>query len=201
MFAGLLVATLAGALFEVTRSFAILRIETKANASLQMAVFDRVLRLPLAFFRNYSAGDLAERANGINALRQALGGATLGVLLSGIVSLGNFVLLFYYSSYLALIATGILILNVAVTGYCSYRSMRYIRKLQDVAGKLSGLVLQLLTGIAKLRVSGAESRAFFRCGPRATASRNGSPLGRGDSKTFSKYSTVLSPLHRRWPFF
>jgi NHLM bacteriocin system ABC transporter ATP-binding protein len=160
MFAGLLVATLAGALFEVTRSFAILRIETKANASLQMAVFDRVLRLPLAFFRNYSAGDLAERANGINALRQALGGATLGVLLSGIVSLGNFVLLFYYSSYLALIATGILILNVAVTGYCSYRSMRYIRKLQDVAGKLSGLVLQLLTGIAKLRVSGAESRVF-----------------------------------------
>lgn len=160
MFAGLLVATLAGALFELTRSFAMLRIETKANASLQMAVFDRVLRLPLGFFRGYSAGDLAARAGGINALRQALGGATLGAILSGLVSLGNFVLLFYYSSSLALVASAILVLNVVATGSFAYLSMQHYRKLQDVAGKLSGLVLQLLSGISKLRVSGAESRVF-----------------------------------------
>jgi len=160
LFAGLLVAALAGSLFELTRSFAMLRIETKANASLQMAVFDRVLRLPLGFFRDYSAGDLAARTGGINALRQALGGATLGVILSGLVSLGNFVLLFYYSSELALVASVILILNVVATASFAYFSMQHYRKLQDVAGKLSGLVLQLLTGIAKLRVSGAESRVF-----------------------------------------
>ena len=160
MFVGLLVATLAGALFELTRSFALLRMETKANASLQMAIVDRLLRLPLRFFRQFSAGDLAERVGGINEIRQIIGGAMLTSIMTALVSLGNFALLFYYSAKLALLATGILILNVAVTAVFAYFSVYYLRQLKTVAGKLSGFVFQLLNGIGKLRVSGAESRAF-----------------------------------------
>jgi ABC-type bacteriocin/lantibiotic exporter with double-glycine peptidase domain len=36
------------------------------------------------------------------------------------------------------------------------------RRVVEVEGRISGLVLQLLAGIAKLRVTGAESRAFSR---------------------------------------
>ena len=160
LFVVLVVASLAGALFELTRGFAVLRMESKANASLQMAVFDRVLRLPLSFFRDYSAGDLAQRTGGVNAVRQALGGATMTAILGGLVSMGNLVVLFYYSASLALVACGILLLNVVVTGTLLCYTLRFERQLQKVQGKLSGLVFQLLNGIAKLRVSGAEMRAF-----------------------------------------
>jgi ABC-type bacteriocin/lantibiotic exporter with double-glycine peptidase domain len=68
--------------------------------------------------------------------------------------------LFYYSASLALVACAILLLNVVVTGTLLCYTLRFERQLQKVQGKLSGLVFQLLNGIAKLRVSGAEMRAF-----------------------------------------
>jgi ABC-type bacteriocin/lantibiotic exporter with double-glycine peptidase domain len=41
-----------------------------------------------------------------------------------------------------------------------YLQLRYQRRETEMVGKVSSLVLQLLTGIAKLRVAGAEMRAF-----------------------------------------
>jgi ATP-binding cassette subfamily C protein len=41
-----------------------------------------------------------------------------------------------------------------------YFQVRYGRILGDIEGRISGLVLQLVTGIAKFRVAGAEARAF-----------------------------------------
>src|SRR5262249_17947665 len=58
------------ALFQVTRNIAILRIEGKLDASIQAAVFDRLLDLPTTFFRRYSAGDLGNRTLGIGTIRQ-----------------------------------------------------------------------------------------------------------------------------------
>ncbi len=55
------------------------------GAATQAAVWDRLLRLPVSFFRDYSAGDLATRSLGIDAVRQALTGSTLDGILSGVV--------------------------------------------------------------------------------------------------------------------
>ena len=63
-------------LFEVTRQFGVLRIETKLDARVQAAVWDRLLSLPAPFFRDYTA-DLAVRAMGINTIRQMIAGATI----------------------------------------------------------------------------------------------------------------------------
>jgi ABC-type bacteriocin/lantibiotic exporter with double-glycine peptidase domain len=42
--------------FNLTRSFAVLRLEGKMDASTQAAVWDRTISLPVPFFRNYTAG-------------------------------------------------------------------------------------------------------------------------------------------------
>src|SRR6185369_10990167 len=64
----LLVAALGGAVFQLTRSIAVLRISGKADSSVQAAVWDRLLSLPVTFFRRYTVGDLANRSLGINAI-------------------------------------------------------------------------------------------------------------------------------------
>ncbi len=70
-------------------------------------VWDRLLSLPLPFFRRYSAGDLASRAAGIGGIREVLGRARrCRLLLGGVFSLWNFALLFYIDPRLALAATG-----------------------------------------------------------------------------------------------
>ena len=157
---GLVVAAISAMLFEMTRQFAVLRIETKLDSGVQAAVWDRLLSLPTPFFRDYSAGDLAVRAMGINTIRQMVTGATLSSLLSSTFSVFSFAVIFYYNVQLGLIAAlmAAIIIGVSVAG--GYLQLRYERRETEMLGKVSSLVLQLLTGIAKLRVAGAEMRAF-----------------------------------------
>ncbi|NJD19635.1 MAG: NHLP bacteriocin export ABC transporter permease/ATPase subunit, partial [Gemmatimonadetes bacterium] len=162
VFVALAVAALASAAFEITRAFAITRLHTRVSSEMQLAVYHRLVRLPLPFFRHFSAGDLGTRASGISAIGNTLSGATISSVLGAVVSGGSYVLLFVYSPVLALVATVILAVNVTFTAATGYYALRFAREREAVDGKLSGLVLQLLTGIAKLRVSGTEARAFAR---------------------------------------
>ncbi|MCZ6679192.1 MAG: NHLP bacteriocin export ABC transporter permease/ATPase subunit [Candidatus Poribacteria bacterium] len=156
----LLASAFATALFQVTQSIATLRVEGKMDSSIQAAVWIRLLSLPASFFRDYTAGDLANRGMGIHTIRQILTGATLSSILGGVFSIFSFGLLFYYDLRLALVATVLVGITLFATILASYFQLRYQRILYDVQGRISGTVLQFITGISKLRVAGAEIRAF-----------------------------------------
>ncbi|MGM0501601.1 MAG: ABC transporter transmembrane domain-containing protein, partial [Bacillota bacterium] len=157
----LFATTFAKFTFEVARSITMMRVENRMSHSIQAAVWDRVLKLPMPFFRDYNTGDLAQRTSSINAIRQSLSGATLSTLLSSVFSLFNLGLLFYYSPKLALVAIVLVVISLVVTLLASYLSIRYQREIAAADGKIRGLVLQLIGAIAKLRVANAEKRAFY----------------------------------------
>lgn len=167
----LFVAACATALFQLVRGIAILRIEARMSTAIQGAVWDRLLSLPVPFFRQYSAGDLATRVNGLDQIRQLLTGVTISSILVGVFSLFNFALLFYYDVGLALLATLLVLLAFGVTFAAGYIGLRYERDLSVLQARIAGLVLQLVGGIAKLRVAGAESRAFAVWANRFTEQR------------------------------
>jgi NHLM bacteriocin system ABC transporter ATP-binding protein len=167
----LLVAAVAGAVFQLTRSIAVLRIGGKADGRLQSAVWDRLLSLPAAFFRRYTVGDLANRSLGINAIREMLTGNVLTLLLGAVFSVFSFGLLFYYSWRLALIATVLVLLLSGVTAGLVYLQIRHQRALLDLQGKIASLLFGLINGIAKLRVAGAEARAYARWADRFAEQR------------------------------
>jgi ATP-binding cassette subfamily C protein len=148
------------ALFQLTQGIAILRVETRMEASVEAGLWDRLLSLPVPFFRAYTAGDLAARAGGIAVIRQALSEVALSSLLSLLFSLVSFALLFWYHVGLALLALVLFVVVVAVTGFAGWRQVRYERADHAVRGRISGLILQLLTGISRLRVAAAEDRAL-----------------------------------------
>ncbi len=148
------------AMFEFTRSVAMLRIEGRMDLSIQAAVWDRLLALPVPFFRDFTAGDLAMRANGITTIRQALSGTTMNAILGAVFSIFNLGLLFYYNWFLALVAIGLMLVVLLMTITTSLFKLRYERQLAEVDGKVSGLLLQLLSSVAKLRTTGSEGRAF-----------------------------------------
>ncbi|WP_309673365.1 NHLP bacteriocin export ABC transporter permease/ATPase subunit [Gemmatimonas sp.] len=162
VFSALVVASVSGVLFELTRGVAMLRLHTRVTHALQLAVLDRLIRLPATFFRNYSAGDLGQRAMSVYTIGEELGNASLSALLGSFVAFSAGLLLLYYSVPLAMLCVAILVVNIAVSAGVSRWSLRYVREQMDTAGKLSGLLLELLHGIAKLRVAAAEPRAFAR---------------------------------------
>lgn len=147
-------------LFELTKATAILRIEGKVDYSLQAAIWDRLISLPAPFFRNYSSGDLAMRSMGIDAIRQILSGVTVQAILAFIFSFFYWGLLFYYNVNLAIIATILGTVMIMVTFSCGYLCVKYQRKINDMGNHLSGMVLQFLAGIAKLKITGSEAQAF-----------------------------------------
>jgi ATP-binding cassette subfamily C protein len=156
----LLVISIATSMFTFARSFAILRLEGKLDTAIQAAVWDRLLGLPVSFFREYSSGDLAQRSLGITTIRQILTGSTMSAIFSGIFSIFSFTLLFYYSWTLALVASGLVLFAFLVITACGVIQVRLQRKLVHISGGISSMLLQFINGLAKFRVSGTERRAF-----------------------------------------
>lgn len=162
MVGALLACTIATAFFQLVRGLAVLRVESKMDASVQSAVWDRLLNLSTSFFRRFAAGELAVRAGGISEIRRLLSGATIASLLSGLFSIFNLALLFYYDAGLALCALAMTLLALGVLVTAGYLQLRYQRDISAAQAHLSGQVLQYITGITKLRVAGAETKSYER---------------------------------------
>ncbi|MDP6416237.1 MAG: ATP-binding cassette domain-containing protein, partial [Gammaproteobacteria bacterium] len=93
-------------------------------------------------------------------IRRELSGTVLSAILSGLFSVFSFMLLFYFSVPLALVATVLVVLLVGVTTYIGLAETGYRRQISKLDGRLSGWALQFLSGISKLRTTGAEDKAF-----------------------------------------
>lgn len=156
----LLAAAFAAGVFHYTLDVAQLRIEGRVAARLQGAMMDRLLRLPIAFYSNYSVGDLAQRVMAIDSIRSHLTGAVLGAMIVGLFSLFNLVLLAWYSPVTAGMALVLLVILAIVVALFARKLTRAARLNEDMVGKVNSLVLEIIGGIAKLRLAGAEERAF-----------------------------------------
>lgn len=156
----LLTATLGVSAFELTRSIAMMRIDARIGNATQAAIIHRLLHLPAPFFRNYSAGDLAQRAFGIASILQLLSNTTQVALLSWIFGLFSYAYLFFINWQLALLATLLVAFAIILTTALNFWRLKLERQMFQVQGDIASRVFQILNGIAKLRASGAEKRAF-----------------------------------------
>lgn len=159
---GLLAAAGGAAIFSFAQGIAMLRLETAADGVTQAAVWDRLLNLRSSFFRSFSTGDLQSRVTTISEIRSYLSGTTLRTLFSSTILLLNLLLLLYYSVTLALIACAVAVISAAVTLISGTAILRCSRQILELGGHFFGLLVQLVNGVAKLRVAAAEERAFAR---------------------------------------
>jgi ATP-binding cassette subfamily C protein len=157
---GLLIASIGTGLFLLAQGFATLRIETAGDDATQAAVWDRLLNLPLSFFREYTIGDLQSRVSSISNIRRQLGGRTLINLISSLFALFYLGQLFYYNSKLALVAVAVTVVILCVTTVSSLILLRKVPRLLELQGNILGQTVQLINGISKLHIAGAQERAF-----------------------------------------
>jgi NHLM bacteriocin system ABC transporter ATP-binding protein len=193
----LVVSALGASAFQLTRSFAVLRLSARIEGSVQAAVWDRLLALPVAFFRRYTVGDLADRSLGIDRIRELLTGNVTTAILSAVFSVFSFALLFYYRWQLALGAAGLVAVLVITTAALTWLQLRHQRELLSIQGKLASLLLGFIHGITKLQVAAAEERAFSRWAERFAEQRRRSVLARRIANlqaTFNAFYAVLTSM-------
>jgi NHLM bacteriocin system ABC transporter ATP-binding protein len=156
----LLTSAVASSAFKLTQGIATIRVQRKMAAPIQSAVWDRILNLPVNFFRKYSAGDLSDRAEGVSAIQDLVSGAGIAAILGSVSGLFFVAQMFAYHSSLAVLAVALTLFYVSVNTGANYLQLRYQRLEFQMRGRITGLVLNLLTGVTKLRVCGAEQHAF-----------------------------------------
>lgn len=138
------------------------RINTQMNISVQAAVMARIMSLPAGFFKDYSSGELAERSQYINSLCNTLISAFMVTGLSTLFSLAYISQVFVYAPSLVIPALCITLLTVGYSVFSTFTQMRESKAEMLTASKGNGMTYSLITGIQKIKLAGAEKRAFTR---------------------------------------
>ncbi|WP_329415980.1 NHLP bacteriocin export ABC transporter permease/ATPase subunit [Streptomyces sp. NBC_00704] len=155
-----MVSGVVAAAFMLLQNLTMLRMEGRIEATLQPAVWDRLLRLPTKFFAERSTGELASAAMGVSAIRRLLAGLGPSVAQSVTVGAMNLGLLLWYSVPMALAAIGMLTVVAAVFLGLGLWQVRWQRRLVVLSNKLNNQAFQTLRGLPKLRVAAAENYAY-----------------------------------------
>ncbi|MDT0379169.1 NHLP bacteriocin export ABC transporter permease/ATPase subunit [Streptomyces sp. DSM 42041] len=148
------------AAFLLLQNTSILRLEGRLEATLQPAVWDRLLRLPTRFFQHRSTGELASAAMGVSAIRKVISGISSVAVQSVTMAAVNLALLLWFSVPLALVALGMLVVVASIFLVAGLLQVRWQRRLVALNNKLNNQAFQTLRGLPKLRVAAAESFAY-----------------------------------------
>lgn len=149
-------------LFSFVRTIWIVRIGNKMEISIQGAVWSRIFLLPTGFFKKFEAGELTNRALAAERICVVLKSSVFPIILSFIFSFIYLFQIFQFSKDLffpSLCIVFLLLINAVVNGYIQ---LKFIQTRDVMEGKLSSLTFQLLSGISKIRIAGAEIRAFSK---------------------------------------
>ena len=151
-------------LFGAARSLMMNRLEVKTSLSVEAAMMMRVMNLPANFFRNYSSGELSSRYSAVNQLCELLLGNVFSTGLSATFSLMYITQIFHYAPALVGPALIILLASILISVLSSLTQMRISRQIMEKGAKENGLSFALISGVQKIKLAGAEKRAFAKWG-------------------------------------
>lgn len=157
---GLIAAALSSSIFIYFRSLILGRIDGKLSSSLQPALWDRLLKLPANFFRRFTAGDLLQRVMAMEQMRPLLTSNIAQTILTGVFAVLYVIAMAIYSIKLTMIGLVLLIIAVGITYVCAKWKIRVQQKAYEMQGRMNGALVQIISGVSKLRVAGAENNAF-----------------------------------------
>ena len=149
-------------LFGMLKSLIDGRVGTQMSISIQSAAMARVLSLPVDFFKNYSSGELSTKLQYFNSLCSRLYSSFMVMGLSSLFSLVYITQVFNYAPVLVVPSLCITAATLGFSIFNTFIRMKISRQSMDIVGKKNGMTYALISGIQKIKLSGAERRAFTR---------------------------------------
>jgi NHLM bacteriocin system ABC transporter ATP-binding protein len=149
-------------LLKAIAQYMVSKIKTRVGSAVQAAIMMRIVALPTDFFRGFSSGELAGRAHYISGFCDTAADTF-------IIAVPMFVLTLLYDIYLISITPVIgwlVLLEMAIllsfTAVCYYANKKYISRKISAASVSSGVNYNMINGIQKIKLAGAEKRAFSK---------------------------------------
>ena len=158
----MLFATAGSIVMSIVRQLLLSRINIKLNLNVQAAVMMRVLSLPAPFFKKYSSGELNQYLNYMNSLCNQLVETIFSTGITGVFSLVYLTQIFAYARSLVVPSLLITISTVVIGMAASVMQVSINKESMRLNAKEKGMTYALINGVEKIRLSGAENRAFVR---------------------------------------
>ena len=144
----------------LARLAALQRMAGKMDFHLEPAMWERLISLPAAYHRREGPGELADRIEGLNVVRTRLCDTFLTTMLTGIFASFNVIMLFVFGPKLALPALGMLLLGALAGAVFNLRQITSWQDYYALQGRITSMLVQFFSGIAKIRMSGSENQIF-----------------------------------------
>ena len=157
-------AAIGNVLFSTVSNLITQAVQTKQTVAIEAAVMMRVLSLPASFFRRFSAGELYNRTQSFTDLCKLLASAVLSTGLTSVFSLVYITQIFHYTPALVVPSLVITLITVVFSIVSTLINTQVSRESMKLAAQESGMNYAMITGIQKIKLAGAEKRAFARWG-------------------------------------
>ena len=180
--------SLSALMLTTVKEMLVSRLTTRVGVAVDAAAMMRILSLPASFFKDYGSGELANRERYINLLVERLLQVIFTTGLTSLFSLAYITQIFTYAPALVAPAMLVIIATLLISVISAIVQVRVSREQMELASRESGMSYALISGIQKIRLAGAEKRAFARW----SKAYSDSAKLLYDPPTFLKVNTALT---------
>ena len=149
-------------LLESVKSLFQSRLTTKTSLSVQASMMMRLLSLPASFFRRYSPGELKSRAVSVGQLCSLLLSLVMSTSLTSLTSLLYIGQILRFTPALAIPSVAIVLITVIFSVISTLMQTRVHHRYLEHSVREAGVSYSLITGVQKIKLSGAEKRVFAK---------------------------------------
>lgn len=160
----MIMAGISSTMVESIQSIVMDRINTKMSICVESATMMRIFSLPVGFFRDYTSGELSSILGNVNSLCSMLINTVLSTSLTSLFSLLYITQVFKYAPLLVFPSIIIVVVTIVFNIFTTISNMKRSEKEMKYSMKTSGISYSLISGIQKIKLSGAEKRAFAKWG-------------------------------------
>ena len=158
----MLCALISGQMIGIVNDLIQNRLSTKISLGVEASMIMRLLSLPASFFRKYSPGELNSRSSSVNTLCTTMMDIVLRTGLSSLMSLLYIWQIFRFAPALVVPAVIIVLITMGFTIATTRIQVRLKRRQMELNAKESGMTYSLISGVQKIKLAGAEKRAFAK---------------------------------------
>ncbi len=199
--AGILTVAIAQLVTSYLRSTLLVYLQGRLDTRAMEGFSRHLLRLPLRFFQERTAGDIIMRLTSIAMLRELLTTQMAGSLIDAVMTLSYLAIIFVESAVLGLVVCIVVIANIILLLLTARPARESMAAELAAQADVQGEIVDALEGIGTLKASAAEAAALRRWAG-GFASWNSAAMRRGNVSAVleSGASTmrVVTPLVILW---
>ena len=162
VFVFIITAGISTTFLQIARLLILTRIQLKTEVSVNAALMMRIINLPTSFFKDYSAGELAQKVSYVKILCNSLSNVVFSTGLTALMSLIYLIQISMFNPVLVKPAMFVVAAMFISSIILTWRQSKNLKERTEIQAKEFGFLYALINGIQKIKLSGAERRAFSK---------------------------------------